>query len=65
MKVFTKDSLKEALQDIRSRGWIETQRKGNDGGVGNTLEDLLGNHGTKFRLRQGAYVGLYSSIVEV
>ena len=23
------------------------------------------NHGTKFRLRQGAYVGLYSSIVEV
>lgn len=42
MKVFTKDSLKEELQDIRSRGWIETQRKGNDGGVGNTLEDLLG-----------------------
>lgn len=42
MKVFTKESLKEELQAIRSRGWIETQRKGNDGGVGNTLEDLLG-----------------------
>ena len=42
MKVFTKESLKEELQAIRSRGWIETQRKGNDGGVGNTLEELLG-----------------------
>ena len=42
MKVFTKVSLKEELQAIRSRGWIETRRKGNDGGVGNTLEDLLG-----------------------
>ena len=42
MKVFTKTTLKEELQRIRSMGWIETQRKGNDGGVGNTLEDLLG-----------------------
>ena len=42
MKRFTKESLKEELQRIRSIGWIETQRKGNDGGVGNTLEDLLG-----------------------
>ena len=42
MKVLTKELLKSELQAIRSRGWIETQRKGNDGGVGNTLEDLLG-----------------------
>lgn len=42
MKVFTKTALKKELQRIRSMGWIETQRKGNDGGVGNTLEDLLG-----------------------
>jgi len=42
MKKFTKDSLNAELQEITSRGWIKTQRPGNDGGVGNTLEDLLG-----------------------
>ncbi len=42
MKTYTKDSLIEALQDIRKRGWIENARPGNAGGVGNTLEDLLG-----------------------
>jgi hypothetical protein len=30
------------LRAIRERGWIQTQRPGNDGAVGNTLEDLLG-----------------------
>ena len=42
MKVFTKESLKAELRRIRSLGWIENRRRGNDGGVGNTLEDLLG-----------------------
>lgn len=42
MKIFTKELLKGELCDIRDRGWIETGRSGNDGGVGNTLEDLLG-----------------------
>ena len=42
MNYFTKESLKDELRQIRSRGWVETQRRGNDGGVGNTLEDLLG-----------------------
>lgn len=42
MKTYTKETLIEALVNIRDRGWIETQRKNNDGGVGNTLEDLLG-----------------------
>lgn len=42
MKLFTKTSLLEELRRIRSIGWIKTQRQGNDGGVGNTLEDLLG-----------------------
>ena len=41
MKTFTLQSLKSELNQIRNRGWIETRRKGNDGGVGNTLEDLL------------------------
>jgi len=42
MKTYTKESLIEALVNIRDRGWIPTGRKNNDGGVGNTLEDLLG-----------------------
>ena len=42
MNYFTKDSLIQRLREIRAQGWIETRRKGNDGGVGNTLEDLLG-----------------------
>ena len=42
MKTYTKESLIEALIDIRNQGWVPTGRKNNDGGVGNTLEDLLG-----------------------
>ncbi|MDE0267786.1 MAG: MvaI/BcnI family restriction endonuclease [Acidimicrobiaceae bacterium] len=42
MKIFTKESLMLELDQIRKRGWIKTHRRGNDGGVGNTLEDLLG-----------------------
>ena len=42
MKTYTKDSLIEALRQIREYGWIESRRPGNDGAVGNTLEDLLG-----------------------
>ena len=42
MRRFTKASLAYALNEIRDQGWIETARRGNDGGVGNTLEDLLG-----------------------
>lgn len=42
MKIYTKDSLIKALIEIREMGWIPTGRKNNDGGVGNTLEDLLG-----------------------
>lgn len=42
MNLFTKDNLIEKLQKIASQGWIENARKGNAGGIGNTLEDLLG-----------------------
>ena len=38
----TKDKLIAALKAIAQRGWIKNTREGNDGGVGNTLEDLLG-----------------------
>lgn len=42
MKTYTKESLINALIEIRNRGWIPNARPGNDGGIGNTLEDLLG-----------------------
>ncbi len=42
MKTFTKDELINKLLEIKSKGWIKNARYGNCGGVGNTLEDLLG-----------------------
>jgi len=42
MKIFTKDSLIVELKKIAAKGWIENRRHGNQGGIGNTLEDLLG-----------------------
>ena len=42
MKLYTKESLVKELQKIAKRGWIENARHGNAGGVGNTLENLLG-----------------------
>lgn len=38
----TKEELIEKLREIRDRGWIRTARPGNQGGVGNTVEDILG-----------------------
>jgi hypothetical protein len=42
MKLYTKEKLIKEFQRIAKRGWIENARKGNAGGIGNTLEDLLG-----------------------
>lgn len=42
MKMFTKDDLIRLLREIAAMNWIENRRHGNQGGVGNTLEDLLG-----------------------
>src|SRR5579859_94034 len=42
MKTYTKESLIAELHEIREQGWIKSTRPGNDGAVGNTLEDLLG-----------------------
>jgi hypothetical protein len=42
MKLYTKEELIKEFQKIAKRGWIENARKGNAGGIGNTLEDLLG-----------------------
>lgn len=42
MKIYTKESLIKALKEIRDRGFVPNARHGNHGGIGNTLEDLLG-----------------------
>lgn len=42
MKMFTKQGLIDELKAISCKGWIENARHGNQGGIGNTLEDLLG-----------------------
>lgn len=42
MKIYTKDELINRLKEIRKTGWIKNARPGNAGGIGNTLEDLLG-----------------------
>jgi hypothetical protein len=42
MKIFSKEELIEQLFDIADKGWIENSRPKNVGGVGNTIENLLG-----------------------
>lgn len=42
MKIYTKEKLIEELKKIANTGWIKNARHGNQGGIGNTLEDLLG-----------------------
>ncbi|GHV11360.1 hypothetical protein AGMMS49938_01900 [Fibrobacterales bacterium] len=42
MQLYTKENLIKEFHKIAEQGWIENGRKGNAGGVVNTLEDLLG-----------------------
>ena len=42
MKIYTKESLINDLLEIKSRGWIPSIRPDNSGGIGNTIESLLG-----------------------
>jgi hypothetical protein len=41
-KTYTKQQLIAKLKEIFEMGWIANARRGNAGGIGNTLEDLLG-----------------------
>ncbi|TSC90910.1 MAG: hypothetical protein CEN90_742 [Parcubacteria group bacterium Licking1014_17] len=41
-KIYTKQGLINKLKKISAMGWIPNARRGNAGGIGNTLEDLLG-----------------------
>lgn len=40
--IYTKQEIINRLKEIAAKGWLVNARKGNQGGVGNTLEDLLG-----------------------
>lgn len=40
--IYTKQTLIDKLKEISASGWVKNARPGNAGGVGNTLEDLLG-----------------------
>lgn len=40
--IYEKDTIIKKLKEIRDLGWIKGARDGNVGGVGNTVEDLLG-----------------------
>jgi|SRR3990167_169394 len=42
MKIYTKQDLIEKLKGISKQGWVVNARSGNQGGIGNTIEDLLG-----------------------
>ncbi|PXF57571.1 MAG: nciI [Candidatus Methanogaster sp.] len=42
MELYSKEELIKKLEEIRRQEWIANNRPGNVGGVGNTLEDLLG-----------------------
>jgi len=42
MNIYTKETLIQKLREIKAMGWILSHRPGNVGGIGNTLEDLLG-----------------------
>lgn len=42
MEIWTKNQLINELRKIKTLGWIPSARHGNAGGIGNTLEDLLG-----------------------
>lgn len=40
--IYTKNGLIKKLKQIAATGWIKNRRQGNHGGIGNTIEDLLG-----------------------
>lgn len=42
LKIYTKQALIQKLKEIYAMDWIPNRRHKNHGGVGNTLEDLLG-----------------------
>ncbi len=42
MQLYTKDELINKLKQLAKMGWVPNGRFGNQGGIGNTLEDFLG-----------------------
>src|SRR3989339_1157562 len=42
MQLYTKDELIKKFKELAEMGWVPNGRFGNQGGIGNTLEDFLG-----------------------
>ncbi len=42
LEVYSKEEIIAKLKEIKNLGWVKNTRQGNDGSVGNMLEDLLG-----------------------
>ena len=42
MRLLTKEQMIERLQSVQNMGWIRSRRPLNSGGIGNTIDDLLG-----------------------
>lgn len=42
MRLLTKEQMIAALRDIQQRGWLKSLRPLNSGGIGNTIDSLLG-----------------------
>lgn len=58
MKIYTKSELIERLKEIAKMGWVLNARHGNQGGIGNTLEDLLGIEENNLPIPNAAEWGL-------
>ena len=42
MQFYSREQLAAALKALAAEGWIENQSPNNSGGIGNTIENLLG-----------------------
>src|SRR3990170_6082906 len=42
MRLLTKEQMIQQLQSVQERGWIKSLRPLNSGGIGNTIDSLLG-----------------------
>src|SRR5688572_7486257 len=42
LRFLTKDQMTQRLQEVKAQGWIKSLRPLNSGGIGNTIDALLG-----------------------
>ena len=57
-KTYTKQELIAKLKEISAMGFVPNTRQGNHGGIGNTLEDLLGIQEKQFAYAECSRMGV-------